>query len=256
MNWLSFFRNYVADRRRFGYKPDPVDLRDLSAAQLGMRTTGLPASWSLRHPAVVPRNQGATNSCVGFAWAQALELAYAHRGVVTGDLSPLFVYWFSRALHRATGKDDGTYLRTAARAIRRFGCCRETVHRFSNTRVTEPPRWRAMGDAYDLRGLRGYYRVGGSDLQTIAAALASGRPVVGGWSVDSAFRRFSGGSIVGPIDPSDAVGRHAMTIIGYDAKSFTLMNSWGTGFGERGYVRVSPGFIEQGIDLWVIDTRP
>jgi C1A family cysteine protease len=255
VSWFDFFQNYVADRRRFGYKPDPVDLRDLSADGLGMRTSSLPGNYSLIHPAITPRSQSSTSSCVGFAWAQGLELAYARRGVMTGDLSPLFVYWLARATHGATGRDDGTYLRAAAKAIRRFGCCRDAAHPFAVSRVNESPRWRAMRDGYDLRGLRGYYRVGGTDFRTIGAAIASGRPVVGGWAVDRTFQRFSGGSIVGPIDPKDSIGKHAMVIVGYDAHSFTLLNSWGTGWGERGYARVSPAFIAQGIDLWVIDSR-
>lgn len=241
-------------RRGYGWLPDAPDLRGrdygLGAADV---KTAIPASESLRHPAVTPRDQGATSSCVGFAWAQALELAWAHQGILTGDLSPLWVYWGARALDGTLGFDQGTQLRSAAKAIARCGVATERTHPFSRWRINRSPSWRACRDAFDRRGLRGYYRV--SSPQEARRAIASGLPVVGGWSVDEAFARSDGHTPVEPVY-RDAIGAHAMVLTGYRADgTFELLNSGGRRWGNEGYGRGSERWVDAGRDLWAVDVR-
>ena len=194
MGLLDLFRR----ARGTGWLPDLPDIRDAPLDRLRGGAAALPEAFTLRHPAVTVRNQGGASSCVGFAWAQALELAYAHHGVLTGDLSPAFIYFLARATHGAAGLDSGTYLRAAAKAVARFGCASERSHPYSVLFINQSPPWSAYRDAYDRKGLRGYYRVDAHDLDAVRWAISTGRPVVGGWTVDKTFLDYRGGGILGP----------------------------------------------------------
>lgn len=252
MNFLDLFKPRA---RSHGWLKEEPDARDMRIGSLTLDPS-IPAAASLRHPAITVRDQDGTQSCVGFAWAQALELAYAWHNVLTGDLSPLALYFWARASHGSAGEDAGTYLRAAAKAVMRFGVPIEKTCPFSARRVNVSPPWMAYRDAYDRRGLRGYYRVDANDLDGIRRAIANGKPICGGWRVDRAFTQFRG---TGSIDmiTGEIIGGHAICLMGYGADgTFDLINSWGTGWGNAGYARVTEDFVSQGQDLWVLDVTP
>jgi len=52
------------------------------------------------------------------------------------------------------------------------------------------------------------------------------------------FQFYSSG-IIGPNDGCGASLDHAVLAVGYDASSFIIKNSWGTGWGQAGYVLLS-----------------
>ena len=254
---MALLRNLIRNLRKervAGCKRDTPDARDRPLGALRL-SSSVPTSASVAHPCVVARDQGGTASCVGFAWAQALELAWAQQGVLTGDLSPLAIYFWARSYDRTVGFDCGTYLRSAARAVGKFGVPSEELHPFSFLRVNRSPSWRAYRDGYDRGGVRGYYRITGSAAAKLAGvkqALANGLPVVGGWDIDAAFTDPRGPGLVDRCSGS-IIGGHAMAITGYgDDGNLTLLNSWGRSWRERGSVRVTPAFVTAAHDLWAI----
>ncbi len=252
MGLLDLFRPRP---RGVGWLKEEPDSRDMRIGALTLDPT-IPAAASLRHPAITVRDQDGTQSCVGHAWAQAIELAYAWHNTLTGDLSPLALYFWARASHGAAGEDAGTYLRAAAKAVMRFGVPSERTWPFRASRVNVSPAWQAYRDAYDRRGLRGYYRVDATDLDGIRKAIANGKPVVGGWRVDRAFTQFRGTGTIDMIT-GEIIGGHALCLMGYNADgTFEIINSWGTSFGNQGYAHVTEDFVSQGHDLWVLDVTP
>jgi hypothetical protein len=83
----------------------------------------------------------------------------------------------------------------------------------------------------------------GVRVRTVKKALAEDCPVVIGFTVADSFYRPSG--FVwrpAPTDagPSGAHGRHAMVVVGYEdglgGGSFRVLNSWGPGWGDRGFI--------------------
>ena len=84
---------------------------------------------------------------------------------------------------------------------------------------------------------------GASKILKTRTSLMNKRPVAIGWGVTESF-----GNIVGDtwINPNETVlniqGYHAMAVIGYDDSknggSFLLVNSWGTGWGDKGFAWV------------------
>lgn len=240
---------HVLRRKGVGCKPDVVDPRDRMAAALGLPTTP-PPSADLTPWVLGLLDQGATNSCVAQAWTLALRICDARRGFALrlAD-SRLFHYWNSRALDGEPGIDDGTRLRSCAKAIIKYGRPPETIWPFSVLKVNRKPSIGAYRHGFDDRGNHGYYRVALADVDAVKRLLASGIPVLGGWAIDDGFGGYNGQGVVRPGGKS--WGGHAMVLTGYYADgTFKLANSWGRKYGRDGYAIVDESFLRKGYDGW------
>lgn len=249
--------NASPSTRGLGCRPDPEDARDRELGQLlgVLASSPPPASASVAHPLVVPRDQGPTQSCTGQAVAQAVRLAYLAQGVECPDLSALAPYWWGRSEWGGERVDDGSHLRTTIRAVQRFGCPSEEAWPFAAARVQRSPGWAATRDAYDRRGVRGYYRIVSGDVDGVRRAIAAGLPVVGGWRVDRPFTR-SEGPLVIDAPQESTIGGHAVVLEDYEPDgTFGLLNSWGTSWRNGGRARVTETFVSLGQDLWAIDVE-
>ncbi len=241
--------------RRFGYRKDPADARDRTfRALLGpIADEPPPPSASVENMNVFPKDQGGTGSCVGQAWSQALRLAYLSAGIDCPELSALFQYFSNRAEWNGQHADEGSYLRSGAAAAMKFGCATEQAWPFFEAKVNVEPGWTAFKSAHDRRGVRSYHRVEASP-DEVRRAIASGRPVVGGWQVDDAFMDYSGVGLIKRADPDRVLGGHALPITAYESDgTFRVLNSWGFSWGKSGYGICDEGFIRSGTDLWVVD---
>ncbi len=69
-------------------------------------------------------------------------------------------------------RDQGTYLRTCAQGLVRFGRAPDRLWPFDVARVNTRPSWKAYRAAFELRGPRGYYRIANGDLAVVRIALA------------------------------------------------------------------------------------
>lgn len=172
--------------------------------------------------------------------------------------SRLFAYYHARAEHREQHRDSGTYLRTCAKALLRFGCPVESKWPFSTwqTLNKQPPAG-AYRHAFDQRRLGAYYRIdaqGWARVDQVKAALASGYLVGFGTAIDQDFKKNDGPYSVG-IPTGDFAGLHAMTLCGYDdaSQTFEILNSWGTDYRDGGFVRGTYDWIAWpgAQDFWV-----
>lgn len=260
-------------RRRTGWKPDLPDIggdgksRDFSFEKLGLVRAAAPSS--LRPYVVEVLDQANTNSCVAHAWEQAFRI----RGRIAGGPwvaqwgsrlgSRLFGYRNSRRTHGEENVDQGTYLRSYAKAVNVFGRPPEEAWPFLPLRVNWTPKWNAYRLAFDSSlsaGPHAYYRidaVGSSRAAAVRAALAAGYPVVFGTRVSQAFLNAgpSSGVLHPEPDPRKWVGGHAMCIVACDlAGNFVVVNSWSTNWGEGGFGTLSEEFITWigAEDFWVV----
>lgn len=243
--------------RCLGYLRDHHDARDrLFRAALPLAIElgrPLPASVSLWNSRARVRDQGQTSSCVGQAWANGLQLAYLQAGTDCPELSAEFVYFLSRAEHGGEGDDSGTYLRTAGKAVQKFGAAAESDWPFSESRVNAQPNMAALRSAYDRKGLRGYHRIESGDVEGIRQALSAGFPVVAGWQVSESFVFWKGGTI--PEQIEGIVGGHALCLYGYRADgTFEGVNSWGETWSDLGgHFVASELFARQATDVWALE---
>jgi C1A family cysteine protease len=239
----------VSVKRGLGWIPDKPDERDHRLVKLGLPAT-VPAAFSLASDVVEVLDQGDSSSCVAHAFAQAVRIADIVAGVAAPPLtSREFLYFNSRAFDGPPIVDEGTQLRSCARGLTKFGRPPETAWPFVMTAINERPTWEAYREAYDYKGPSAYLRVTGND--EIKQALAASKPVCGGVSLGSSIFDYTGG-IYDPDPNEPSVGGHALCIVGYDTDSFTIVNSWGPGYGEAGFLRVSPTFMATFSDLWCL----
>jgi hypothetical protein len=251
---MGLFDRFRRPDRTFGFIRDRIDSRDHGAVVLGLGDALAPPSVSLRHPAVAMRPQGGNASCVGFMVAQGIELAYARRGVLTGDLSARAPYFWARARAGMLPFDAGSRPRDAMAAVKKFGLPTEKTCPTSSRLINTAPSWRAHREARDLgRGLRTYARLDPYDLETLRRTLAAGIPVGAGWAVDKAFRDYTGGAVVDS-PRGETIGYHAMLLTGYYSNGdWDLFNqSWANWGDVGGYARVTGGFVCEAADMWAL----
>ena len=88
----------------------------------------------------------------------------------------------------------------------------------------------------------------------VEAALMNG-PLIAGFTVYADFYYAYNGGVYHWDHVSQAVGGHAIVIVGYDqpGQYWIVKNSWGSSWGEKGYFRI--GFGEAGIENYVASVR-
>lgn len=234
---------------KLGYIQDSPDARDQHVAKLGL-SAAIPAAASLRDHVVEVLDQGDTSSCVAHSWAQALRISDMVAGVKDPPLpSREFLYYNARAFDGGPIEDQGTQLRSCARGVVKFGRPPESAWPFVGSYINERPTWDAYRQGYDFKGPAGYYRV--LTVGEIKQALAANKPVVGGASVGQSIMDYTGG-IYDPSPSEPSIGGHALTFVGYAPGYLEIVGSWGAGYGEAGFMRVSEAWAATFTDLWAV----
>jgi C1A family cysteine protease len=239
-------------KRSYGYIKDAPDPRDQHFAKLGIGAAP-PSSASLRSHVVEVLDQLGTSSCCANAWAQALRIADGLAGVKSPQLSSReFLYYGARKYDGGDVVDMGTQLRSVAKAIVKFGRPPESAWPFVESKINDQPSWEAFREAFDHKGPAGYHRV--ATLTELKQAIAAGHAVVGGVQIGQSFENYTGGIYSAP-HGEGSLGGHALCFVGYDEKSFEIVNSWNTIWGDRGFVRVAPTFAAAFTDLWSVSLQ-
>ena len=212
----------------------------------------LPRTCDLRDEKI--QNQGGFSSCVGQSISGACEVALGARNKFL-ELSPLYVYYNSRKvladiLHTPM-RDTGTSVFVALGTATKLGVAQEILWP-EGTDPNQEPSAEAFADGNTRRISR--YEAVGLDTSTlrrnrlndVLVAVACGMPVVFAIPLREAFYYIAGPMdthntqyprpAVGSYD-ADFIGNHAMHIVGYDMdkKYFIVENSWGEGWGDKGY---------------------
>jgi len=89
-------------------------------------------------------------------------------------------------------------------------------------------------------------------VNALMAAVSSNGPVAVSMAVYSDFFSYSSG-IYKWDKRSGLAGYHAIKLVGYTPDYWIVANSWGTGWGEKGYFRIAKGNNECGIELGALD---
>lgn len=233
-----------------GCKRDVPDTRDFPYA-LRLESAA-PESASLRPFVRGVLDQGSISSCVANAVAAGFVLAHAAQGRVVSLPSRLALYWHARAFTGDERTDGGTYLRNGIKALVRFGAPAETVWPYSTNLavVNRRPPWRVDREGWDSHGPRSYRRIlarPGTRGPVVRDAVATGSPVAFGTEVDRAFLKPVGPLVVDKPD-GDIAGRHALLCVGYelgaDGYRYLLLNSWGPGYRDGGFVSITDSYLE------------
>jgi C1A family cysteine protease len=244
----------AAGVRGLGCRPDRVDSRDRSFTELPLGVTKAPVAHDLLDYLGEVLDQGATNACVGFSWAQALRIQMAVDGWARPFLpSPHAIYYWSRAFTGLQTTDAGSFLRDGARALERFGFPTEQAWPSKPRSVNVAPNITAFRSAADTRKLAGYYRIARGDTASMRLAIAAGRPVVFGLSLRQSF--LDGNEETIDRDSGRELGGHALCCVGYSAARFRVVSSWGRLWRDNGLAWISESRMREAQDSWVCDLR-
>jgi len=205
---------------------------------------------------LTPLAQGNRGDCSLFAITALAEFESGRQQLKpTGRLSEEFLIW---AAHKATGHaGDQAMFYEAFYGLETLGICQSALMPYSpavNSR--HKPSAKALEDA---RGRAGHWRVHwvrrwnvarpleGSELKGIKEALAAGHPVACGLRWPKALK----GHVLREVPPPQGVfDGHSIVLAGYadDSKEngggmFVFRNSFGPGWGEKGYGRMSYAYV-------------
>lgn len=227
------------EERRYGWKPSTPDVHDRRLKFSPFRLATLPSKVNLKPKMPPVRHQGPGASCTAMAVCGLIgyrELSGADHRVV--DPSPQFQYFNTRIFEKTTESDSGASLRNAILALQEYGFCDELCCPYDPERFADRPLSICYKAAEVYRSVSAH-RVE-QTLVDLRASLASGNPVLFGFTVYSAFENAATAAtgIVNLPGPGEvALGGHAVMLIGYDDEEgrFLVRNSYGGNWGNAGH---------------------
>jgi C1A family cysteine protease len=246
--------------KKYGWVRDLPDSRDLlfSAA---METMGaLPSKVDLRPNCPTVYDQGQLGSCTANAIAGAIEFDEIKEKKPSPWVpSRLFIYYNERVIEGTVSSDSGAQLRDGVKAVANQGVCPDTDWPYVITKFKSKPPAKAFSDATQDKA-RQYLRIPQVSSQ-MKSCIASGFPFVFGFTVYESFESqqvASSGIVPMPNTSTEKVlGGHAVCAVGYDdsKQAFVVRNSWGPGWGLKGYCMMPYGYLldaQLASDFWTI----
>ncbi len=231
-----------------------------SAVESGMVAAAAPPpSKDLRASWWPIGNQGSTGSCVGWAAADSVvRYAFATAGRIPmakdAKLSVRFTWMASKETDEFTSRptsfieSDGTSLKAALDIARRYGSVRSDVLPF------DPPDLYggSAGAFYTLAAqLRITSYVTLRPVSGITAAalvklwkawIANGGAILTRLDVDQTWDDVGTDGKLNTYKPATTRGGHAVALVGYTPDRFIVRNSWGTGWGDKGFAYASNAY--------------
>ena len=215
----------------------------------------LPAAVDLSRYAAKVGDQGEVNSCTSWAIGYAMMGWFARsQGHAGAPYAPMYAYSQVNG-----GRDAGSAPSDVLEVIRTQGI--DTAAHYARTHAQSTLEWRHKPTAADRKmaaankitgwvTLYNSYRAPGAMAVTaLKRTLASGRPVSLGIAVYGRFMNAYGkgaGSFITATGSLGAIrGYHEVLVLGYDSRGVRIQNSWGTGWGDKGYAILSWNYVTQ-----------
>jgi hypothetical protein len=249
-------KRVVPDRLDLRDRPYLPDLSQPPPPRLNALTGG-------RRPAhLLPHHQGDTNACTGFALARVIDLLLIRAGRPAEiPVSPFMLYSMARRYDEFPGytADEGSSLRGALKGWYKHGACHG---RFWKKAPMPPPATRAEDDWWQdaiHRPLGAYYRVDTRSVTDMHVALNQAGALYASAVCHLGWDEGHGGGarrranwVIPQRKATDEDGGHAFAIVGYDARGFLLLNSWGDDWGAGGLATLTyEDWLDNAMDCWV-----
>ena len=243
---------------KYGWKKDKIDPRDFKFTV--SKAVVAPASVDLRSGCPAVYDQGELGSCTANAIAGAIEFDQIKQKMTPYVPSRLFIYYNERLVEGDVSEDNGAQIRDGIKVVNSQGVCPETEWPYDITKFAVKPLVECYTHA-KLHPTVSYHSVV-QDISLFEQALASGFPMVFGFSVYSAFESStvaSTGVLKMPGAREKNLGGHAVLCVGYNRtkKQVLVRNSWGSSWGQQGYFWMPYAYITNpnlASDFWVIQS--
>ncbi|MCR9269948.1 MAG: C1 family peptidase [Hyphomonadaceae bacterium] len=188
----------------------------------------------------VPGHQGAQGSCVGWAVGYALKTYQEAKEMrlVRPDeyyhFSPAFVF---NSIKEGDSCTAGSRISDALEFVQTTGAVSMNDFPYLEDECPAPPEeLLSRGEEFQIKS---FNRLERGSLFAIQEALSNEKPVVAGMYVYPSFQTWQGGGDYAPDPDNERIkDYHAVTIVGYDdeREAIKIINSWGTAWGDNGYV--------------------
>jgi len=269
LGWL----HELPDIRDYSVETEAVSmiLKPLKLSKISPST--LPAAVDMKNMFSPIENQQSIGSCTAHAGVGLVEYFERKAFGTHIDASRLFLYKVTRNLLQVAG-DTGAYLRTTMAAMTLFGVPPEKYWPYDIKKFDIEPTAFLYSFAEDFEAIN-YFRLdppgtSPSDLLArIKTYIAAGLPLMFGFTVyDSISQAATTGKIPFPCAKERVLGGHAIDAVGYSDQmrikntvcglettgAFLIRNSWGTGWGDKGYGWLPYDYVLKGLagDWWGI----
>jgi hypothetical protein len=220
-------------------------LQKAKALGLSARKKEIPAAKDLRQSWWNIGNQGATGSCVGWAFADSvLRYHFVKSGKLRKHehISVRYIWMAAKEMdHECTYPttfldDAGTSAKSALRVVRKIGALKTSVLPFEGGLVKLKER-HFLKIAGRLK-VKAYFNLCGTKsgkLDRFKEWLAYHGPILTRLKVDPSWNNIKPDGQLRTYDRKRANGGHAVAIVGYTPTHFIIRNSWGTGWGHKGF---------------------
>jgi C1A family cysteine protease len=211
----------------------------------------VPSGFSLAQYDSGPGDQGQVGSCV--SWAidySAYDILEKEQGITGYPQAPMYTY-----AQIAQGNDQGSTPDQTFQILESQGVDTQSDYWQGNYDYTTQPDQNEIANAIHWK-LSGHtpLRTGAGIQGDVEQAIASGEPVAISIEVHQSWMNISQQDAQSynyePGDDSSdpIVGGHEVTIIGYDEQGVRIENSWGTSWGDGGYINVSWQFLQNQVE--------
>jgi len=242
-----------------GCIPDVADARDAIKSPVGLP---MDSAYVSEVPPRFVINQGRAGSCAGCAAAHAIFILTGKTTKQQMRFLPayLYIYYKVREMQGTVNSDTGSHLRNVMKVLKN-GVPELDFHDWGDYWRKKPSESAEKNAVFSIKGYE-RIRSGAKAADTVCQVIGGeGLPVIVGSGIYSNAMRIAGRSGVMPMpdwENDRYLGGHAMTITGYKtgpdgARSFQLLNSWGSRWGKNGYFWVPEEFItnsEFTFDMW------
>lgn len=226
---------------------DKSDERDLLSGSLIAGAIDLPATLDNRAICSPVRNQGSRGTCVAHATLGVKEIF---------DKANLSEEYLFKRIKEIDAQDYGydgygAYMRSGAKAIERWGACTEDSLPYDGSQPESYWQQVQTTDDMDVEAqlfkAKAYASVP-VRIDDIKRAVLNHKAVLGGFMLHESYRqaKTNGGYLPLPKIGEKKIGGHAMTVVGWTSDHFILKNSWGTSWGDSGYLYCPFSFIRSG----------
>ncbi len=257
------FKTAVRGRRVLNVIPSPNAERDWAAdtaVEAGTldAAAAVPNAKDLRETWWEVGDQKATGSCVGWASADSvLRWHFVKAGKIkqADRLSVRFAWMASKEIDSYIERPTtfvelaGTSIKSALDVARKYGAVHDSVLKFSGGSLFPGD----VGEFYTLASelrIRSYFNLtlgfSGNNVKTWRRWIAEVGPILTRLNVDDNWMNAK--KTAGKLDVYDedsADGGHAVAIVGYRAGVFIVRNSWGTGWGDKGFAYASDAYAKE-----------
>ena len=201
-------------------------------------------------------NQGDTGSCVGWASADGVlrwHLVKLNKLKPNKPLSVRFQWMAAKETdifvsHATTFLEgSGTSIKTALDIARKYGAVEASVLPF-NGKLSglDEEVFYAKASAFKIASY--YNLVRGDKLHNFRHWIANYGPILTRLDCDKSWDRITSNGKLNVYDTPDPEGGHAVAIVGYTRNHFIVRNSWGTGWGHKGFAYASNAYTAAAFD--------